>query len=391
MSKVLITGELAPEGLRILRKHFDTELLINPERDELKEAVKNADALLCTSLDSIDEDILSEARKLRVISNLGVGYDNIDLEAASRRGIVVATTSETAADSRADHTMALLLASARNIVAADKHVREGKANQEDLMGMHVSGSTLGIIGLGEIGKEVAKRARGFGMNLIYNDEEREEGFEKRYQIEYKELDNLLQQSDFVSLHVPLNEETEHLIGVRELNLMKKSSHLVNTSRGEVVDEEALEHALRHRVIAGAGIDVFDKEPDFNTDLRELENIVLTPHIGGATEECYKQTSIVAAENVKNVLEGESPQNQVNEVETGPGFSDPFLINGTAVKNVRDLLRKLEETEEDLEEYLVENDFSVWAEETLGKKGLAYRLRDADGKEEAIKAVKNYLE
>ena len=260
------------------------------------------DALLCLLTDRIDADFLAGARHLRIVANLAVGTDNIDLAAALRLGIPVSNTPDVLTDATADLTFALLLAAARRLAWADRYVRGGGFvgwNPELGIGLDVTGRTLGIVGAGRIGRAVAERARGFRMELLLHS--RNLG---------PPLDELLARSDFVSLHVPLTAETRHLIGARELARMKPSAVLVNTARGPIVDEAALVEALRSRRIAAAGLDVFEHEPALAPGLRDLPQVVLAPHIGSATVATRARMAEVAARNIVAALRGEPIPNRV---------------------------------------------------------------------------------
>jgi glyoxylate reductase len=261
-----------------------------------------ADALLCLLTDRIDARFLESARQLRIVANMAVGTDNIDLAAAARLGIPVSNTPDVLTDATADLAFALLLAAARRLAWADRYVRGGGFvgwNPELGLGLDVTGRTLGIVGAGRIGRAVAERARGFRMEVLFHS--RSGG---------TPLGELLERSDFVSLHVPLSVRTRHLIGAPELARMKRSAVLVNTARGPIVDEAALVHALRTGVIAAAGLDVFEHEPALAPGLRDLPNVVLAPHIGSATIATRARMAEVAARNIVAALRGEPIPNRV---------------------------------------------------------------------------------
>lgn len=257
-----------------------------------------------------DREVIEKARKLKVISRRGVGYDNVDVEAANERGIYVTITPANAV-TVADMTFALLLSSARMIPQAHFFVKnrmwKESSDRDAYIGIDVHGKTLGIIGLGRIGALVAKRGKGFEMRLLYFDVVRKEGLEKELNVEYLPFERLLSESDFVTLHVPLSEETRGLIGEEELRIMKETAILINTSRGPIVDEEALYKALKEGWIAGAGLDVFENEPiETDSPLLTLDNVIFTPHIAGTTRECRRRCSRLAVENTIRVLRGEKP-------------------------------------------------------------------------------------
>jgi len=324
--KVLVTRRLPDEALRLL---YDTcEVELNPydrvmTKDELIEGIRDKEGILCLLTDTITAEVMDAAVHLKVISNYAVGFDNVDVKAATGRGIVVTNTPGVLTETSADLTWALLMATARRIVEADAFMRNGKYTGWGpmmLLGGDVYGKTLGLVGMGRIGCAVARRAAGFNMRVLYYDVNRlSEDEEKALNLEYSGFDELLKEADFVSLHVPLLPSTRHLVGARELSLMKPTSYLINTSRGPVVDEKALVEALRSGKIAGAGLDVYENEPEMAPGLPELENVVLLPHIASASVETRTKMGIMAAQNLIAGLRGELPPYCVNpEIFSGPG-------------------------------------------------------------------------
>jgi glyoxylate reductase len=313
--KVLVTREIPEAGLRPL-KDFDVTVLSErpPERGELLEAVRDANGILSTVTEKMDAEVMDAAGEdLKVIANLAVGYDNVDLEAAKERDIVVTNTPEVLTETTADTAFMLLLAAARRLGEAERLLRSGGWDAwgpKQLVGPDVWGKKLGLVGLGRIGKAVARRASGFGMEVLYYDQYRNEGAEEELGARYLELDDLLRESDLVSIHTPLTPETRHLIGERELGLMQPTAVLVNASRGPVVDEGALADALENERIFAAGLDVYEEEPNVHPKLLELENVVLAPHIGSASIETRNKMAELAAENVRAVLSGEEPKTPV---------------------------------------------------------------------------------
>jgi len=287
--------------------------------EHLRMAVADCQGLLCTISDTIDARLMDAAPNLKIIANYGVGYNNVDVAAAAQRGILVTNTPGILTNATADLAMALILAVGRRIVEGDRMVREGKFRfwaPFHFLGCEISGKTLGIIGLGRIGRAVARRAAGFGMNILYHNRRRlPPEREAALRIEHTDLESLLSESDFVSLHVPLTEETHHLIGTRELSFMQPSAFLINTARGPVVDEVALVDALRRGTIAGAGLDVYENEPELAPGLGELGNVVLLPHVGSATAETRYKMAAMAAENLVAGLAGRIPLNCVNPPST----------------------------------------------------------------------------
>jgi glyoxylate reductase len=288
-----------------------------PPYEVLLEKVKDVDGLLSLLSDRIDITLMDAAPKLKVISNLAVGYDNIDITEATKRGIQVGNTPGVLTETTADIAFALLMATARRVVEADRHVRKGQWKTWGpmiLLGQDIHHATLGIIGLGRIGIEVAKRARGFNMNVLYHDVVRNsEETERQLGVKYvSELNELLSTSDFISVHVPLLPGTHHLIGASEFALMKPTAVFINTSRGQVIDQMALYEALRSGKIFAAGMDVTEVEPISTDDpLLTLENVVITPHIASASVHTRKNMAMMAAENLLAGLRGEVLPNCVN--------------------------------------------------------------------------------
>ena len=314
--KVLFTREIPEAGLRLLEE-FDVTVLSErpPERDELLEAAHGIDGVLSTLTETIDAEFMDAAGDgLKVIANMAVGFDNIDLEAANERGVVVTNTPEVLNETTADTAFMLLLAAARRLGEGERIVRAGEWEAwgpKMLLGPDVWGKKLGILGFGRIGQAVARRAKGFGMEILYAGRSRKEDAEEEFGARYLELDELLRESDFLSIHTPLTEETTHFIGAEELEKMKPDAVLVNTSRGPLVDEAALADALENRRIFAAGLDVYEEEPKVHPKLLELENVVLAPHIGSASIETRDKMAATAGEDLRAVLRGEQPENPVN--------------------------------------------------------------------------------
>ena len=305
--KILVTGHLPEEVLLPLRERYHVE--INHEdrpmdRRKLIESVVDKEGLLPMITDRIDEEVLDRAPHLRMIANFGVGYNNIDVRGASARGVMVSNTPGVLTDATAELAFALILSVSRRLVEGDRMVREGRFKfwaPMLFLGHEVTGKTLGIVGLGEIGKSVAKKALAFDMRILYHNRQKiNAAEEKALMAEYVDKKTLLMKSDIVSIHVPLTAGTKHMIGAEELSLMKPTSCLINTSRGPVVDEKMLAEALREGKIGGAGLDVYENEPDLTPGLTELENVILTPHIGSYAKEARVEMEILT---VKNLLEG----------------------------------------------------------------------------------------
>lgn len=318
--KVFVTREIFKSALDILKAKADVKVWMEenpPPKDAIIKEVENVDGLMCILTDSIDEEVIDVGKNLKVISQIAVGYDNIDIEAATKRGIYVTNTPGVLTETTADFAWALLMAIARRVVKADKYVRRGdwKApwGLKMLLGSDVWGKTIGIVGLGRIGSAVAKRATAFNMKVLYYDVIRHPQLERQLGVEYVDFKTLLKRSDFVTLHVPLTPNTHHMMGEKELKSMKKTAYLINTSRGPLVDETALYKAAKEGWIRGAALDVHPKEPiDPDNPLLKLDNVILTPHIASASAETRTRMAIMAAENLVSVLEGKVPPNLVNK-------------------------------------------------------------------------------
>ncbi len=318
--KVYITRKVPEPAIGLISRYCDITLHKKEQPPAHGEIIKNIagkDALLCLLTDRIDKEVIDAGSDLRVISTFSAGFEHIDVAAATKKGIYIGHTPGVLTEATADLAFALILAASRNIVQADAFVRGKRWNiswsPSLFLGRSVQGSTVGIIGLGRIGKAITQRAHGFGMRTLYYDVRRASpGEEKRLRIEYRPLKDLLRESDFVTIHTPLTKETFHMINAKSLKLMKPTAILVNTSRGQTVDEKALVQALRENRIAGAGLDVFEKEPVAKDNpLLRLHNVTLLPHIGSATRETRGKMAELAAQNLLNVLMGRPPVHWLN--------------------------------------------------------------------------------
>ena len=313
--KVLVTREIPAAGFRPL-EDYDLTVLSEapPARDELLEAAEGAAGVLSNVTEGMDAEFMDAAGDgLKVIANMAVGYDNVDVEAARERGIVVTNTPGVLDETTADTAFMLLLAAARRLGESERTLRAGEWEwwgPKLFVGVDVWGKKLGIVGMGRIGQAVARRARGFGMEILYHNRSRKQDDERELGARYAGLDELLDEADFVSIHTPLTEETRHLIGAHELGKMKPTAVLVNTSRGPVVDEGALAEALADGRIFAAGLDVYENEPRVHPKLLGLENAVLAPHIGSGSAETRDRMAVLAAENIVAVLRGEEPKTPV---------------------------------------------------------------------------------
>ncbi|MDR1733251.1 MAG: D-glycerate dehydrogenase [Synergistaceae bacterium] len=318
LPKAYVGLPIQEAGLKLLRGSVDFKIWEKegaPPREELFRELKDVEGLLSGLPIRVDEELLNAAPKLKVVSNYAVGYDNIDVEAATRRGICVTNTPGVLTPATADLTFALILASARRIIESSNFLRSGgwKIWSPELMvGVEVAGATIGIIGFGQIGQAVARRAKGFDMNVIYFDTERKPDAEKQLGARYLPLEDLLKESDFVTLHCVLNEKTKNLIGEKELRMMKKTAILVNAARGPLVDQAALYRACSEKWIQGAGLDVFVKEPvPLDEPLLTLPNVTTVPHIGSASRVARDGMATRSAENLVAVLHGKKPRSLVN--------------------------------------------------------------------------------
>lgn len=304
-------------------KNYEVDINVKDRtltKEELITALhqKPYDAVLCQFTDKIDAEVFDAAPSAKIFANYAVGFDNVDIKVAKERGMIITNTPDVLTEAVAEHAIALMLALSRRIVEADKFTRAGKYKGLAPMlflGDSLAGKTVGILGLGRIGARVASiAAKGFDAKVLYYDIKRSEEFEKNFEpgaIEYKNnIDEILKNADFVSVHVPLLDSTRHLINKERLAIMKMSVYFVNTSRGPVVDEQALVEALKNKTIKGAALDVFENEPKLAPGLVELDNVVLTPHIASATEETRAKMSELAAQNIIDALEGRTPPNLI---------------------------------------------------------------------------------
>ncbi|HUA00008.1 MAG TPA: D-glycerate dehydrogenase [Candidatus Aquilonibacter sp.] len=316
--KAFVTRPLFPEARAILDRHFDAEYWTPPERiprAELLARVADKEALVVLLTEKVDAELLAAAPKLRVASTVSVGYDNIDVPACTRRKVVATNTPGVLDETTADLAWALLMAIARRLVEGDAWTRSGTWpgwDIDQLLGGDIWGKTLGLVGFGRIGQAVARRAQGFQMRVLYRNRTRASAeVERELHAEFVDLDRLLRESDFVSLHVPLSADTRHLISREALAKMKPTAYLINTARGPVVDEAALAEALDQKKIAGAALDVYEQEPKVNPALFPLRNAILAPHIGSATVDTRTKMSVMAANNATALFDGRRPPNALN--------------------------------------------------------------------------------
>jgi len=312
MKKVLITDLIPEIGVNLLKEHYDVTMNSSGHcmtKEDMIETFNNYDGIVTSLTNPIDEDVINACPNVKIMANYAVGYNNIDIEAAIKRSLIVTNTPDVLSDTTAETAWSLLFAVSRRIVEADRYVRNGdwkRFSANLFLGRDIFNKTLGIVGAGSIGRRFAEKARGYHMTLLYYNRNRDLEFEKQYNATYVGMDDLLSESDFISLHVPLNEETHHLIGEEEISLMKESAILINTSRGPVIDEDALIKALQEKRIYGAGLDVFENEPQVPEALITMDNVVLLPHIGSSSTETRDRMSELVAHNIINVLEGRTP-------------------------------------------------------------------------------------
>lgn len=317
LPEVLVTRNLPDPAYQILKRKVEIDSWEEDDpmpRGKLLERLKGKTAVICLLSDRMDREAIDSGRDLKVIANYAVGYDNIDVEYATENNIAVINTPGVLTAATADLAFALLLAAARRIGESDRYVRGGRFKQwgpKLMLGKDIWKATLGVIGAGKIGRAVLRRGKGFEMNLLYYSRNRKKDLEEELGARYVNLKELLRESDFVSLNCPLTDETRHMIGPGELEMMKDDAVLINTARGPVVDEDALENALRNGIIGSAGLDVYEKEPRVHPGLLELENVVLAPHIGSSTHTTRNAMAELVARGTLEILSGKVPQNLVN--------------------------------------------------------------------------------
>ncbi len=319
VNRVFVTRKIPQAGLDLIIGKYEVDVWTHdypPTTEQIVERASECTGLITLLSDDINSNVLKRLPNLKVIAQYAVGYDNIDIATASQQGIIVTNTPGVLTETTADLAWALLMAASRRIVEADRYIREKKWNvawgPETLLGSDIFGATLGIIGLGRIGQAVARRASGFNMKILYYSRTKRKEIEEKLDAKQVDLPTLLRESDIITIHVPLSSETRHLIGEEELKLMKEDSILINTSRGKVVDEDALFRALRDGLIGYAGLDVFREEPiSKESPLLSLQNIVIVPHIGSASKNTRTTMSLMCAKNLTAALKGSKPPNIVN--------------------------------------------------------------------------------
>ncbi len=311
-NKILISDQISPKGVEILQQYLEVDYSPGLSKEEILARIAQYDALMVRSGTKVTRDIIEAGVNLKIIGRAGVGVDNIDVEAATERGIVVVNSPGGNTRAAAEHTIALLFALARNIPQAYLSLKKGEWKRSKFMGTEVHGKTLGVIGLGRIGGEVARRAVALGMEVIAYDPYISEEVAERLQVKLVDLPTLLSTSDFITIHTPLTKETKHLIGERELNMMKKGARIINTARGGIIDEVALVNAIKEGKIAGAAIDVFEQEPPPpDHPLLQLEEVIVTPHLGASTVEAQEFVAVDVAQQIVDFFQGLPPSSPVN--------------------------------------------------------------------------------
>jgi D-3-phosphoglycerate dehydrogenase len=309
--KVLVTDPIAQEGIEALKPHAEVDVRLGITPEELRKIIGDYHALIVRSETKVTADIIAAGKKLQVIARAGVGLDNIDVAAATRQGIVVVNAPTGNTIAAAEHTMALMLALARHIPQANNKLKSGVWQRNEFIGTELKNKTLGIIGLGNVGSEVARRAQAFKMRLIGHDPLVSPDYARNLGVELVPLEQLLRESDFITLHLPLTEKTKGMIGARELAKMKPTARIINCARGGLIDEEALYHAVESGKLAGAALDVFSKEPITDSILFRSDKIIVTPHLGASTTEAQASVALEVAEQVIAVLNGQPAKYAVN--------------------------------------------------------------------------------
>lgn len=331
--KVLIADQINEKGIDELKEVAEVIVQTDITNEELINSIKDFNAIIVRSRTKVTQEVIEAASKLKIIARAGVGVDNVDVQAATKKGIMVVNAPESTSITVAEHTMGIILALARKISIADKSVKDGKWEKNKFMGMELAGKTLGIVGMGRIGSQVAARCKAFAMEILVSDPLITESTASKLGVSIVDLETLLKNSDVITIHVPLTAETKHFISMNEFNMMKENAFIVNCARGGIINEDDLYYALSHGKIGGAGLDVFEKEPPEDNPLLTLDNLVATPHIGAATREAQRDAAIIVAKEIKRVFNGESPKNVINMPVLDP---ESFRI----IKPYLELMEKL---------------------------------------------------
>jgi D-3-phosphoglycerate dehydrogenase len=330
--KILVADPIAEEGIQLLRSHAQVDVRTKLDTEQLKAIINDYDALIVRSQTKVTADIIAAGKRLKVIGRAGVGIDNIDVEAATKNGIVVVNAPTGNIIAAAEHTIALMLALARNVPQADSQLKSGKWRREEFVGTEIRNKTLGIVGLGNVGSEVAKRVQAFEMRVIAHDPFVSTDYAHNLKVELVPLDQLLREADFITLHVPLTPATKKLIGSKELAKLKPTARIINCARGGVIDEEALLEAIKAGKIAGAAFDVFDHEPVTDSPLFKEDKIIVTPHLGASTIEAQTSVAKDVATEVIAVLQGQYSRYAVNTPHVAPELA-PFMKLAVTIGNL----------------------------------------------------------
>ena len=309
--KVLIADAINEKGIENLKEVADVVVDTEITPEELADTIHEYGGIIVRSRTKLTKDIIEKADNLRIIARAGVGVDNIDIDAATEKGIMVVNSPESTSVTVAEHTMGLILSMARKISIADKSVKEGKWEKKKFMGVELRDKTLGVIGMGRIGSQVVNRCKAFGMDAMAYDPYLPEEVAKQMGVDLTDLDTVLKNADFITIHVPLTPETEHSISTEQFETMKDTAYIVNCARGGVIDEDALYEALANNKIGGAALDVYEDEPPKESKLFELDNIVLTPHIAASTKEAQRDAAIIVADEIIELIKGNNPKNVLN--------------------------------------------------------------------------------
>jgi D-3-phosphoglycerate dehydrogenase len=309
--KVLIADSIDEEGIDNLKEVADVVVDTKISHEELIDSINEYDGIIIRSRTKLTENVINKADNLKIIARAGVGVDNVDLNAATEKGIMVVNTAESTTITVAEHTMALILSLARKIAIADKSLKQGKWEKSKFMGTEIRHKVLGVVGMGRIGSQVVNRCKAFEIDSIVYDPYLKESVAKEMGVELVDLETVLKEADIITIHVPLTPQTKHLISDNELKMMKNTAFIVNCARGGIIDEEALYNGLKNNDIAGAALDVFENEPPEGSKLLELDNIVLTPHIAASTNEAQRDAAIIAADEIVKVFKGKIPKNVLN--------------------------------------------------------------------------------
>ena len=309
--KVLVADSINEKGIENLREVAEVVVDTSITPEELANTIHEYDGIVVRSRTKLTADIIKKADNMKIIARAGVGVDNIDLDAATEKGIMVVNSPESTSVTVAEHTMGLILSMARKISIADKSVKEGKWEKKNFMGVELRNKTLGVIGMGRIGSQVVNRCKAFGMDAMAYDPYLPEEVAKQMGVDLTDLDTVLKNSDFITIHVPLTPETKHSISAEQFEIMKDGAYIVNCARGGIIDEEALYDALVNNKIGGAALDVYEEEPPKDSKLFELDNIVLTPHIAASTKEAQRDAAIIVADEIIDLAKGKNPRNVLN--------------------------------------------------------------------------------